>query len=71
MPHPTKNSWTPEELARLTELAERGASVLRAAAALNRKTTVIQKKARELRISLAGVRKVRSDLRAAGITDTQ
>lgn len=38
-------SWTPEQLARLQQLAVEGASPLRAAAALRRSITAVQKKA--------------------------
>ena len=48
MPHPTKLSWTPEELARLEALIDSGASAIRAAAALNRKIVVVQNKARQI-----------------------
>jgi hypothetical protein len=65
MPHPTRKSWTSEDVARLMELADSGATVLRAAAALGRRAHSIQKKARELGKPLRGVRIVKSELRKA------
>ena len=56
--------WTEEEIARLIELAERGASVVRAAAGLHRRTNVVAKKAREIGKPLKGARAVKAHLRA-------
>jgi hypothetical protein len=56
-------SWTEEDLARLAELADSGASVVRAAAALNRRTNVVAKKARDLGKPLKGVRALKAHLR--------
>jgi hypothetical protein len=64
MAHPTSKSWTDADIAKLLGLAESGASVLRAAAALNRRTTVVTKKARELGKPLRGVRAIKAQLRA-------
>jgi hypothetical protein len=44
----TTVSWTPEQIARLTELLDKGASAVRAAAALNRSIMSVQVKARLL-----------------------
>lgn len=41
-------TWTPEDVNRLISLAESGATVLRAAAALGRPATAVQNKARQL-----------------------
>jgi len=57
-------TWTPEDIARLISLADSGATVLRAAAALGRPATAVQSKARELGKPLVGVRKSRETLRA-------
>jgi hypothetical protein len=57
MPHPTKNNWTPEQVEKLKRLFESGATLLRAAAALNHTSTMVQKKARELGFAFTGVRK--------------
>jgi hypothetical protein len=56
--------WTDEEISRLIELANSGASVVRAAAALGRQTNVVAKKARELGRPLKGVRAAKAHLRA-------
>jgi hypothetical protein len=57
-------AWTAEDLARLVELAEGGASVVRAAAALNRQTRQVAKKARQLGKPLKGVRILKAELRS-------
>jgi hypothetical protein len=64
MAHPTKRSWTNDDIVRLIELAENGSSAMRAAAALNRRATVVTKKARELGKPLEGVRLLKAELRA-------
>jgi hypothetical protein len=61
---PINKTWTSEDIARLIELAESGATVLRAAAALRRPTTAVQNKARELGKPLIGIRKSRAAARA-------
>jgi len=58
----TSKSWTEADIAKLIELAESGASVLRAAAALNRRA-VVTKKARELGKPLRGVHAIKAQLR--------
>jgi hypothetical protein len=58
--------WGTEDVAKLKGLAEKGASALRAAAALGRPITSVRRKAFDLGIPLAGVRKVRADLRGKG-----
>jgi hypothetical protein len=65
MPHQITKSWTPEDVARLIELAEGGATLLRAASALGRRSTAVQKKARELGKPPRGVRAVKAELRMA------
>lgn len=61
---PINKTWTSEDIARLIELAESGATVLRAAAALRRPATAVQNKARELGKPLIGIRKSRAAARA-------
>jgi hypothetical protein len=63
MAHLTSKSWTEADIAKLIGLAESGASVLRAAAALNRRAAVVTKKARELGKPLRGVRAIKAQLR--------
>lgn len=57
-------SWSDDDIARLIALSEGGASVARAAAALNRKTGSVMKKARELGKPLLGTRQMRAANRA-------
>jgi hypothetical protein len=56
--------WTPEDVARLISLADSGATVLRAAAALGRPATAVQNKARELGKPLVGIRNAKAAIRA-------
>lgn len=63
---PLTKKWTDEEIVRLNELADSGATLMRAAAALNRATGTVQKKARELGKKFPGMREVREGLRDAG-----
>jgi hypothetical protein len=59
---PTKVSWTPADLEKLNKLLDDGASAVRAAAALKRKTTAVRMKARELGKSFPTVRATRKKL---------
>jgi hypothetical protein len=68
---PITKPWTPDDVAKLIALAEKGASLMRASAALGRKTSAVQKKAREIGRPLAGVRKIKAGLRASGVIDTR
>jgi hypothetical protein len=61
--------WTPEEIDRLISLAESGATVVRAAAALRRPAAAVRNKARELGKPLVGAREARVAARA--ITETK
>jgi len=61
--------WDTKDVSRLKELADSGASVLRAAAALGRPATSVKRKASDLGISLAGVRQLKAELRARGVTE--
>jgi hypothetical protein len=62
--HPTSRSWTTADIAKLRELSGKGASIARAAAALNRKTSAVAKIARREGIVLAGTRKLKAEIRA-------
>jgi hypothetical protein len=66
---PLTKKWTDEDIAKLIQLADAGATLARAAAALNRNSSSVQKKARALGKHLPGVRQVRADLRAVGAID--
>lgn len=63
MPHVTSKSWTETDIARLKKLEEEGASVNRAAAALNRKTEAVKKVCRVYGISLVGTREAKAAIR--------
>jgi IS30 family transposase len=63
MSHVTSRSWTDADIVRLRQLSEQGASIVRAAAALNRRTDAVAKVARRHNIELAGVRKRKAALR--------
>lgn len=60
---PISRTWTDEDIAKLRDLAARGATRLRAAAALGRGTASIQKKARELGLSFPGTRETKASAR--------
>jgi hypothetical protein len=68
---PNSRIWTPEEISRLQQLADSGATLLRAAAALGRQGSVVQRKARECGKEFPGVRKVRAGLRASGAINAE
>jgi hypothetical protein len=53
---PITRKWTAEDEVRLLELIDEGATLMRAAAALRRGTSSVQKKARSLGKSFDGVR---------------
>ena len=61
--HVTKRSWTDADMARLRDLSAAGASVMRAAAALNRQTSAVKKMARIHGIALIGVREAKAVIR--------
>lgn len=63
MPHITSRSWTEQDITRLQQLAVEGASILRAAAALKRKTSSVAKVARRHGIKLAGTRQLKAQIR--------
>jgi hypothetical protein len=54
--------WTEEDITKLKQLMDEGATLLRAAAALNRGSGSVQKKARELGKTFASVRQVRAGI---------
>jgi hypothetical protein len=61
--------WTDEDVAKLIQLTQSGATLLRAAGALNRNSNAVQKKARALGLEFPGMRAVRAGLRDAGAID--
>ena len=63
---PLTRQWTNEDVAKLTQLIESGATLTRASAALNRNGNSVQKKARQLGLLFPGVRAVRASLRESG-----
>lgn len=63
MTHVTSRSWTESEIARLRELSNQGASVNRAAAALNRRTEAVRKQCRARGIELIGTRQAKATIR--------
>lgn len=67
--HVTSKSWTDADIARLKKLSADGASVNRAAAALNRNTAAIQKMARKYGLSLIGTRQAKAIIRALNAID--
>jgi hypothetical protein len=60
----TKQTWTPEHLARLTQLISEGASAARASVALKRSIGAVQIKANSLGTPFPPVRKVKAERRA-------
>lgn len=66
---PITRRWTEEDIAHLLQLIEEGATLMRAAAALNRGTASVQKKARSLGKQFDGVRQVRANLKSVGAFD--
>lgn len=58
--------WTPDELAKLIELADRGATLMRAAAALSKSQSSVIKRAKMLGKFFPSARAVRAKLRASG-----
>jgi hypothetical protein len=62
--------WDTEDVARLKDLADNGASALRAAAALGRPVLAVKRKAHDLGIPLASVRKLTAELRRDRGTST-
>lgn len=52
----TSRSWTPEEIIRLEHLADNGASVARASAALKRTQCAVKAMSRKLGVPLLRVR---------------
>lgn len=60
-----KTSWTPDQLKRLKDMAESGASPIRIAAALNRPVVGVRARARQLGIELPTLSEMRAKIRAA------
>lgn len=63
MRHVTNRSWTEADIERLKQLASSGATINRAAAALNRQTTAIAKVARLHGLKLVGTREAKAAIR--------
>lgn len=63
MPYVISRSWTGADIAKLKGLSAAGASVVRAAAALNRKTEAVSKVARAHGLSLIGTRQAKAAIR--------
>lgn len=61
----TKRAWTPDQLARLKHLAESGASVIRISAAINKSSSSIRQKAKELGVEIRSIRDIRARIREA------
>jgi len=61
--HVTNRSWTDADIKRLRMLSAAGASVSRAAAALNRRMTAVQKIARVHKLPLVGIRQAKATIR--------
>lgn len=60
---PLSRPWSPEDIALLKRLHAEGATLLRAAAALNRRAQYVRKRAREFDLHFAGVRETRKRVR--------
>ncbi len=65
MPRIIKTSWTLDQVARLKELADAGASPIRIAAALKRPINGIRARARELGIEIRSIKEIRARVREA------
>jgi hypothetical protein len=63
MAHVTSRSWTDADIARLKKFSDEGASVNRAAAALNRKTEAVKKVCRVYGFTLVGTRQAKAAIR--------
>jgi hypothetical protein len=62
---PITRAWLADDIAKLKELYEAGATLLRAGAALKRPSSSVQKRARELGLHFPGMRQVRRELEAS------
>ncbi|QUS42069.1 hypothetical protein RPMA_27040 [Tardiphaga alba] len=63
MPHVTSRSWTDADIADLSKFSDEGATVNRAAAALNRKAEAVKKVCRVHGFTLIGTRQARAAIR--------
>lgn len=63
---PLCRKWSESEDAELRHLAETGATLLRATAALNRRENIVRKRARELGLHLVGTREAKRRIRLLG-----
>jgi hypothetical protein len=71
MKNPLIKRWTDDDVALLKKLAQEGATLMRASAALGRPSISVRKKARQLGLELPGVRTVRANLRNAGAIESR
>lgn len=69
MTRTTKVTWTEAQIIRLAQLSCDGASVNRAAAALNRTTSAVKNIARRYNLPLVGVRQAKAAIRQLDTID--
>jgi hypothetical protein len=62
---PITRAWLADDIQKLKELYNAGATLLRAGAALKRPSASVKKRARELGLHFPGVREVRRELKAS------
>jgi hypothetical protein len=67
---PIYRKWSPEEDEELKCLAETGATLLRAMAALNRRGNIIRKRAKELGLHFVGTREAKRRVRLLAELET-
>ena len=67
----SKRSWTPEQIALLLALVEKGVSPARASVVLKRRQVAVQNKARQLGSSFPDVRDVRAARRAREVEELE
>ena len=67
----SRQGWTPEDLARLSQLVRDGASATRASAALNRTIIAVQTKAKSLGTPFVPARQLRADRLAKETADAR
>jgi hypothetical protein len=56
-------TWTEDDIKRLAQLSRTGATVIRAAAALNRRTAAVKTMSRQHNLPLVGIRQARAATR--------
>jgi hypothetical protein len=67
----SKRSWTPEQIALLLALVQKGVSPARASVVLKRRQVAVQNKARQLGNSFPDVRNVRAARRAREVEELE